>query len=121
MSSSTLLAELNRIDKDIADQEKKKAGFDKKASDLEKKILDTQKSIKSTTSSSMVNSKKRQIEGYEKDKAKAVQDSANCTDKISKLREKRNAKNQQYQANHRRSRWFAWPCKGLLPAALNGL
>lgn len=38
MSSSTLLAELNRIDKDIADQEKKKAGFDKKASDLEKKV-----------------------------------------------------------------------------------
>jgi hypothetical protein len=27
LSSSTLLAELNRIDKDIADQEKKKAGF----------------------------------------------------------------------------------------------
>ena len=97
MSSSTLLAELNRIDKDIADQEKKKAGFDKKASDLEKKIIDTQKSIKSTTSSSMVSSKMRQIEGYGKDKAKAVQDSANCTDKISKLREKRNSKNQQYQ------------------------
>lgn len=97
MSSSTLLAELNRIDKDIADQEKKKAGFDKKASDLENKIIDTQKSIKSTTSSSMVSSKRRQIEGYGKDKAKAVQDSANCTDKISKLREKRNSKNQQYQ------------------------
>ena len=87
MSSSTLHAELNRIEKDIVDQEKKKAGFDKKASDLEKKIIDTQKSIKSTTSS-MVSSKRRQIEGYGKDKAKAVQDSANCTDKISKLREK---------------------------------
>ena len=35
LSSSTLLAELNRIDKDIAVQEKKKAGYDKKASDLD--------------------------------------------------------------------------------------
>ena len=41
LSSSTLLAELNRIDKDIAVQEKKKAGYDKKASDLDKKIIDT--------------------------------------------------------------------------------
>lgn len=46
LSSSTLLAELNRIDKDIAVQEKKKAGYDKKASDLDKKIIDTKEELK---------------------------------------------------------------------------
>ena len=79
---------VNNLDKEIATLEQKKASFDKKAADQEKKAAGV--SISRNASASTINSKKRQIERYNKESNKAKEQSANLMKKIADKRKKRN-------------------------------
>ena len=67
---------LNQIDKDIADLEKKMADLSRKEADKTKRIGDIQRSITKNTSASMIQSKLRQIDSYQKEFTKIVSDKA---------------------------------------------
>lgn len=79
---------VNNLDKEIATLEQKKVSFDKKAADQEKKAAGV--SISRNASASTINSKKRQIERYNKESNKAKEQSANLMKKIADKRKKRN-------------------------------
>ncbi len=89
MSISSIQNELNAVDRDIAAAEKKKAEADKKASEYETRIQGVRKTITKNTTASSLSSKMRQIEGYERDKARRLDESADLGKKIAALREKR--------------------------------
>ncbi|MDF2986853.1 MAG: hypothetical protein K0R50_2363 [Eubacterium sp.] len=80
---------VNQIDKDIADLEKKMADLVKKEADKTKRIGDTQRSITKNTSQSMLNSKLRQVEGYQKDISKILTDKADVNKKLADKRKRR--------------------------------
>ena len=80
---------VNNLDKEIADLEKKKAAKDKECAALQGKILSTQKSITKNTSESTLKSKLRQISSYESDLSKKSNDSADLGKKIAEKRKKR--------------------------------
>ena len=79
---------VNNLDKEIATLEQKKTSFDKKAADQEKKAAGV--SISRNASASTINSKKIQIERYNKESNKAKEQSANLMKKIADKRKKRN-------------------------------
>jgi small-conductance mechanosensitive channel len=80
---------LNQIDKDIADLEKKMADLSRKEADKTKRIGDIQRSITKNTSASMIQSKLRQIDSYQKELAKIVSDKADVNKKLADKRKKR--------------------------------
>jgi len=80
---------LNQLDKELADLEKKLAELAKKEADKTKRINDVQKSITKNASASMLTSKLRQIQGYQNELAKVVDDKANINKKIADKRKKR--------------------------------
>ena len=90
MSVEQYQRSVNSLDKDIAALEKKKSDVDKKSAELSKKINDTAKSITARTSASMTQSKRRQISGWESDRAKKSAESAELGKKIADKRQKRN-------------------------------
>ncbi|HBC95071.1 MAG TPA: hypothetical protein DCZ10_19810 [Pelotomaculum sp.] len=89
MSAEQTRRSLNQIDKELADSEKKLAHLAKKEAEKTKRINDVQKSITKNTSASMVSSKLRQIQGYQNELARAVDDKAGINKKIAEKRKKR--------------------------------
>lgn len=80
---------LNQLDKEIVDLEKKLADEAKKEADKTKRINDTNKSITKNTSTSMLNSKMRQIQGYQDELVKIASNKAEINGKIADKRKKR--------------------------------
>lgn len=89
MSVEQYQRQVNSLDKDITDLEKKKAAKDKECANLQGKINTTKSSIGKNTSQSTLNSKLRQISNYEKEYAKKSADSADFGKKIADKRTKR--------------------------------
>jgi hypothetical protein len=89
MSVEQYQRNVNSLDKEIADLEKKKATKDKEIANLQGKINSTSKSITKNTAASIRNSKIRQISGWESDVAKKSKDSADFSAKIADKRKKR--------------------------------
>lgn len=89
MSVEQYQKNVNSLDKEIADLEKKKAAKDKEVATLQGKINSSQKSITKHTSQSTLNSKMRQISSYESDKARKAKESADLGKKIADKKKKR--------------------------------
>lgn len=89
MSFNQTQRALNQIDKDIADLEKKMADLARKEADKTKRIVDIQRSITKNTSASMLQSKMRQIDGYQKELVKIISDKADVNKKLANKRKKR--------------------------------
>jgi predicted nucleic acid-binding Zn-ribbon protein len=79
---------VNQLNKDIADLEKKMADLLKKEAEKIKKIGDTQRSITKNTSATTIMTKSRQIEGYQKELAKALTDKSDINKKITDKRKR---------------------------------
>jgi predicted nucleic acid-binding Zn-ribbon protein len=80
---------LNQLDKELANLEKKLAELTKKEAEKTKRINDTQKSITKNTSPSMIQSKMRQIQGYNNELARIASDKADTSKKIADKRKRR--------------------------------
>jgi len=80
---------LSQTDKELADLEKKLADLAKKQADKTKRINDGQKSITKNTSASMMSSKLRQIQWYQNELSKVIDDKAGINKKIADKRKKR--------------------------------
>lgn len=89
MSIEQYQKNVNSLDKEIADLEKRKAAKDKEVANLQGKINSSQKSITKHTSQSTLNNKMRQIASYESDKARKAKESAELGKKIADRRRKR--------------------------------
>lgn len=89
MSVEQYQREVNSLDKDLAELEKKKAAADSKYADLQSKITSASASIKRTNSASTVKSKLHQIESWSKDADKKARESADLGKKIADKRTKR--------------------------------
>lgn len=79
---------VNALDKEIADLEKKKAAADKKSADEARKAASV--TISKNASQATINSKMRQIAGYQAASRKAATESADLQKKIADKRAKRN-------------------------------
>ena len=90
MSVEQYQRNVNILDKEIADLEKKKAVLDSKCADLKKKIGDAEIAVRKTKSASTVKSKLNQISTWQKEESKKATESANIGKKISEKRTKRN-------------------------------
>lgn len=90
MSVEQYQRSVNSIDKDIAALEKKKAEADKKYAELSKKISSAERSITPRTSVSILTSRRKQIAGWESDRAKRSAESADLGKKLAEKRQKRN-------------------------------
>lgn len=82
MSVDQYQRQINSLDKELADLEKKNAINDKDCANLQGKINTTRKSIKKNISQTMLNSKLKQIASYEAEYAKKTADSAAFGKKI---------------------------------------
>ena len=80
---------VNQYDKDIAELEKKMANLVKKEADKTKKIANIQSSINKNTSTTMLNSKMRQIENYQKEISQILSDKATVNQKLADKRKRR--------------------------------
>jgi TIR domain. len=80
---------LNKLDKELADLEKKLAELAKKEADKNKRINDTQKSISKNTSASTLQSKMRQIQGWQNELVKILNDKADVNKRIADKRKNR--------------------------------
>ncbi|MFA5383816.1 MAG: TIR domain-containing protein [Eubacteriales bacterium] len=89
MSAEQTRKSLNQLDNELADLEKKLAELAKKEADKTKRINDTQKGITKNTSASMASSKRRQIQGYQNELARIIDDKAGINKKIAEKRKKR--------------------------------
>lgn len=96
MSSSTYLDRKNKISKEIADLEKKRADFSKQIADKNTKIVSTQKSLKSASASS-VKSKLGQIDSLNEVIAKLQTKVADVEKKIAQKRVDETKASLQYQ------------------------
>jgi hypothetical protein len=97
MSSSQYQRNVNSLDKEIADLEKKKAQNENDVAKLQKKIADAQKDISRTKSASTRASKAKQIDGWTGDLAKKQSSVAEYGKKIADKRSKRNSEYQKLQ------------------------
>lgn len=97
MSVSMYQNNVNRLDKEIADLEAKKAKLDSDSANLESRILAVKKTITKNTSLSSLQSKQRQISGYQNDISKKRKDSADLGKKIADKRKKRTDEYQRLQ------------------------
>ena len=89
MSIAQAQRNVNSLDTDIANLEKKKAAKDKECADLQKKIVAAQKSASKTSSQATLKNKLRQIASWEADLAKKSKDSADIGKKIADKKKKR--------------------------------
>ena len=89
MSIAQAQRNVNLLDTDIANLEKKKAAKDKECADLQKKIVAAQKSASKTSSQATLKNKLRQIASWEADLAKKSKDSADIGKKIADKKKKR--------------------------------
>lgn len=89
MSAEQTRRSLNQLDKELADLEKKLADLAQKEAGKTRQINDTQKSITKNTSASMMSSKLRQIQGYQNELARILNDKAGINKKIAEKRKKR--------------------------------
>lgn len=89
MSITQYQNQVNNLDKEIVNLEKKKAEKDKAIANLQNKINSMQKSITKHTSQSTYNSKMRQISSYESDKVRKSKECADIGKKIAEKRKKR--------------------------------
>jgi len=89
MSVEQYQRQVNSLDKEIADLEKKKAIKDGDCANIQRKINTTKNNIGKNASLSILNSKLRQVNNYEKDYAKKMADSADFGKKIADKRKKR--------------------------------
>ena len=96
MSWSTYLERKNKISKEIADLEKKRADFSKQIADKNTRIVSIQKSLKSTSASS-VKSKLGQIDSLNEEIAKLQVKVADVEKKIAQKRVDETKVFQQYQ------------------------
>lgn len=96
MSSSTYLERKNKISKEIADLEKKRADFSKQIADKNTKAVSIQKSLKSASSSSL-KSKLGQIDSLNEEIAKLQVKVADIEKKIAQKRVDETKASQQYQ------------------------
>lgn len=96
MNSSTYLERKNKISKEIADLEKKRADFSKQIADKNTRIVSIQKSLKSTSASS-VKSKLGQIDSLNEEIAKLQVKVADVEKKIAQKRVDETKVFQQYQ------------------------
>lgn len=80
---------INQLDKELADLEKKLADFAQKEARKTMQINNTQKSITKNTSISMMSSKLRQIQGYQNELMRILDDKAGINKKIAEKRKKR--------------------------------
>ena len=90
MSVQQYQNQLNTIDKEIADLEKKKSEKDKKAAELSKKITSAAEAIRRTKSVTTIKSKTNQINSWDKELNKRNSESADLAKKIADKRKKRN-------------------------------
>lgn len=81
---------VNKLDKEIAELEKKKSVIDKRISDLQNKIVSANKTISNTKNASTINSKLKQINGWNSDIAKNAKECAELSKKIADRKKKRN-------------------------------
>lgn len=89
MSADQTRRSLNQLDKELADLEKKLAESAKKEADRNKHINDIQKSITKNTSASTLQSKMRQIQGWQNELVKILSDKADVNKRIADKRKKR--------------------------------
>lgn len=80
---------LSQLDNELAALEKKLAELAKKEAEKTKRINDTQISITKNTSPSMLQSKMRQIQGYNNELVRIASDKADTNKKIADKRKKR--------------------------------
>lgn len=88
---------VNNLDREIADLEKKKATKEKEYATLQGRINTTNKSITKNTSITTLNSKMRQISGWESNAAKKSKESADLAVRIADKRKKRSEAFQKLQ------------------------
>lgn len=93
MSVEMYQRNVNKLGVEIQNLEKKKFEFDRKESNAQSKISSIERSITKRTSSTMLNSKIRQIDSL---KRNIVIYSKNSTDLSKKIVEKRKRRNEQY-------------------------
>lgn len=93
MSVEMYQRNVNKLDVEIQNLEKKKFEFDRKVSNAQSKISSIEQSITKRTSSTMLNSKIRQIDSLKRD---IVRYSKNSADLSKKIVEKRKRRNEQY-------------------------
>mgnify|MGYP001354012023 CR=1 FL=1 len=89
MSVNQYQRQVNILDKEIADLEKKKASKDKECANFQTKINNINRSINKNTSPSLLNSKMRQISAHENNYARKSADSASLGSKIAEKKKKR--------------------------------
>ena len=89
MSVAQAQRNVNALDTDIANLEKKKVAKDKECADLQKKIVAAQKNATKTSSQTTLKNKLRQIASWEADLAKKSKDSADIGKKIADKKKKR--------------------------------
>ena len=100
MSIDQYQRNVNALDKEIADLEKKKAGYDKKAADEARRASNI--NISKNASASIVKSKLRDIEKHAENARKAEAESAKLQQKIADKRKKRNDANKKLQSEQQR-------------------
>lgn len=93
MSIEMYQRNVNKLDVEIENLEKKKFEFDRKVSNTQSKISSIERSITKRTSSTMLNSKIRQIDSL---KRNIVRYSKNSADLNKKIVDKRKRRNKQY-------------------------
>lgn len=100
MSIDQYQRNVNALDKEIADLEKKKAGYDKKAADEARRASNI--NISKNASASIVKSKLRDIEKHTENARKAEVESAKLQQKIADKRKKQNDANKKLQSEQQR-------------------
>lgn len=100
MSIDQYQRNVNALDKEIADLEKKKAGYDKKAVDEARRASNI--NISKNASASIVKSKLRDIERHTENARKAEAECAKLQQKIADKRKKRNDANKKLQSEQQR-------------------
>lgn len=97
MSADMTRRSINQLDKDIATLEKKRADLEQKEAAKTKNINDVQRSITKHTSQSTRDSKIRQIQGYQNEIARFLNDKADVTKRLADKRKTRADKAVQLQ------------------------
>lgn len=90
MSVDMYQRELNKLDGEIADLEKKKAIKDSEIAGLNSKINSIKRSITKYTTPSLLNTKTSQIQQYERQNIQKCKESAEIGKKIADKKKKRN-------------------------------
>lgn len=90
MSVDMYQRELNRLDSEIADLENKKASRDSEIARIDSKINSIKQTITKHTSPSLITTKNRQIQQYERQKIQKSKESSDIGKKIANKKKKRN-------------------------------